>query len=223
MVSGRPHPRVGEAGAGQDALRRRERAVDRAPRCEPGIGVQGREGIDAEIAGAQRQLLGRPLGVADREHVGIDRLAGRHQRAGAPQIVDEGAGMDGADVIFREGARREALERHRLLQLTQYRRDAHGRFDVAAVLHVVDLVLVVDHQRNPIGDRSRRRLRRFGLAPQIAQRSQPDRVVLDRFHDHVGVLGRHSSPYLRSRIARTIACARLRSGSVSRPRASKTR
>ena len=98
--------------------------------------------------------------------------------------------MDGADMVLREGARRQALERHGLLQLAQDRGDAHRRFHITAVLHMMDLVLVIHDQRNPIGDRPRRRLRRFGLAPQIVQRPQPDRIVLNRFHDHVGVFGR---------------------------------
>jgi hypothetical protein len=94
--------------------------------------------------------------------------------------------MDG-DMILRESARRQALERHRLLQLAQARGDTHGRLHIATVLHVMDFVLVVDDERDAIGHGSRRRLGGLGLAPQIAQRPQPDRVVLERLHDHVGV------------------------------------
>ena len=77
VVPGGPAEAIDQGLAGDDRRGPRERDVHRGPGGLVGVFAQGREGVDAVIARRGRStVVGRAVGPADREDVGIDELPG---------------------------------------------------------------------------------------------------------------------------------------------------
>ena len=69
-------------------------------------------------------------------------------QAGLADVVDEPPVMHGADMAVGEALRRHALEQARGVELGHDRADAHRRLDIAPLLHMVDGVVVIEHERD---------------------------------------------------------------------------
>jgi hypothetical protein len=94
------------------------------------------------------------------------------------------------DMGVGETAWLDAPEEIGSIQLLQNRPDADRGLHITALAHMVDIVLVVDHQgelsSQPRGDGdglSRR-------SPDVTRGSQPNRIIPEGFHDHAPVGGR---------------------------------
>ncbi len=57
--------------------------------------------------------------------------------------------MHGADVAIRVALGRHLLKQTRSIELGHDRADAHRCLDIAPLLHMVDDVVVVEHERHP--------------------------------------------------------------------------
>src|SRR6185369_12843608 len=108
--------------------------------------IERREGVDAVIAGEHRLVFRRPGRVPRREDIGIDRLLGARHQARLADVVDEASVMDSSDVAIGIARGRHPLEQTRRIQFCQDRANADRRLDIAAVLHVMDGVLVVEYE-----------------------------------------------------------------------------
>ena len=129
-----------------------QRAVDRAAGGEVRVPVERREGVDAVVAGADLELLGRSRRVADRKDVGVHGLALADPFAHPLQIADVGGIVDAMEVAV--GNCRGAISSNNAgrVDFSTDGSDPDRRLDVAAFAHVVDEVAVVDHQRDsPVG------------------------------------------------------------------------
>ena len=96
--------------------------------------------------------------------------------------------MHGLDVLERKALRRDLLEKVGAADRIDDRPDSHGRLDVAAVAHVMNLVRVVDDQPDAPSLRETVHGRVIGLG--IARLAQTNGIILERFDDLVDVPGR---------------------------------
>src|SRR6185312_8249153 len=114
-------------------------------------------------------------------------LGARHQ-ARLADVVDEASVMDSSDVAIGIARDRHPLEQTRRIQFSQDRANADRRLDIAAVLHVMDGVLVVEYE----GDARLARRPLHALLrspwPRVTWLAQFDGVVLDRLDHHLHVI-----------------------------------
>ena len=99
--------------------------------------------------------------------------------------------MHGADMAVRIALGWHFLEQVRGVELGHDRADAHRSFDIAALLHMVDDVVVVEHERDArLRGSAHLALRRAAL--DVARLAQADRVVTDGVDHHLHIGGRRS-------------------------------
>ncbi len=188
MVAGWAHQRVGEAALFEAELGSRQRAICGTARGRPAIGIDGRKGVDAEIAGQKRQFPGRPFAVADRKDVRIGALARLHRGRAAADEIDQRAIVNGGDVMVGEAPGRDVGQRHDAFQTFHNGRNAHRRLDIAAIAHVKNLMAFIDDDRERMAVGRRWRPRRH---LRLGRPREPDRVV-DEGGQHLPVIFRRT-------------------------------
>ena len=105
---------------------------------------QGRERIGTIVSDAILQGLGDPFGAPDWEYAGIDNGLGAKRGAKCLQILEQALVMYGEDMAIGEVARLDNLCRN-IGQSAQNLPYPHGPLYVTALLEVVDLVALADH------------------------------------------------------------------------------
>src|SRR5690606_37197570 len=114
--------------------------------------------------GAQPQLLRRSGRVPDREDVWIDRLPLAYRRARFLEIGDQPRIMDWADMSVGEGPGIQPVKEAGRLDREQDGAHPPRCLEIAALMHVVDVMLVVHDQRDLPGWRRRGRAVRVRAA-----------------------------------------------------------
>ena len=192
VVARRPHQGIGEPRPFQHLLRRGQRAVDRRARRQIGVLIERREGVDAVIAGQHRLVLRRPRRIPRGKDVGVDRLLGPRHEAGLADVIDQPAVMHGADLPVREPLGRNLREQARGLELGEDRADAYRRLHIAPLLHVVDGVVVVEHERDARFRCGAHLALQRPPRLDVARLAQADGIVFDGLHDHLHIVGGRS-------------------------------
>src|SRR5690606_33111247 len=124
------------------------------------------KGVQAPVAGAQRELFRGSRAVAYRKHIGINGAVRLDSRAGSAKIVDERAVVDRPDMRLRILLRLYPLKELHLFQFTQDCPDPNRRLDIPALADVVDVVAVV-HDDRDLAVRHAARLRgRLSIIPE---------------------------------------------------------
>ncbi len=190
MVSGRADQRVrGPAsfghggGCGQGTVRGPARSA-------PGIGVQRRKGVYAVVPRPYGQFA-RGLGlVADGKNIRVHRLVHGNPQADLLDVVDVGRIVNVPDVLVRKALGRYLLEQIGLEQLVADASHAYGRFHVAALADVVNVVPVVDHQGDTLIRADHATGKNLGHGLGIHGRTQRNRSVLDGIDHQVHVFRR---------------------------------
>ena len=86
-------------------------------------------------------VVGRAVGPADREDVGVDHLALGQVLADVAQVVDEVGVVDGADRALAEVADGQPLDVGQVVEGLEDHVHPGGAFDISALVDVVQGVL----------------------------------------------------------------------------------
>ena len=108
--------------------------------------VKRRKCVDAVVSRPDRQFDRRTRRVADRKNIGIYGFVARHIFTHSFQVIDETAFVHRPDMLFGIIARFESYKQAARQDFLQDRFYPDRRLYITPVVHMMNVVLIVDDQ-----------------------------------------------------------------------------